>query len=181
MLSKKMEEALNQQLNAELYSAYLYLSMAAWFEGKNLPGFGHWLKVQTQEETVHGLKFYNHLAARAGVIKLRPIQGPETEWTSPVAAFEAVYKHEQKVTALINDLVEIALSEKDHAAKILLDWFVNEQVEEEDSAREALQKLEMAGDNPSALFALDQEMRARMFKIPPDVAEWAPAQAGPAG
>jgi ferritin len=181
MLSKKLEDALNTQLNAEMYSSYLYLSMAAWFESKNLPGFAHWLKVQTQEEMVHALKFYNYLRDRQGTVKLKAIDGPAVKWESPTAAFDAVYKHEQKVTGLINNLMDLAIVEKDHAAKIFLDWFVNEQVEEESSSSEVLQKLKMVGENSSALFVLDQEMAARVFNLPPDMAEWAPATAAGAG
>lgn len=183
MLAKKMKDAFNSQMNAELYSAYLYLSMAAYFESKNLTGFAHWLKVQTQEETVHALKFFNYIRDRGAAVKLKAIDGPATEWADPQAAFEAVLKHEQKVTGLINNLVEIAIAEKDHAAKIFLDWFVNEQVEEESSALAVLEKIKMVADNTAGLYALDKEMGARVFNLPPDMAEWAPASlaAGKAG
>jgi ferritin len=178
MISKKMEDALNSQVNAELYSAYLYLSMAAWFESQNLMGFAHWLKVQTQEEMVHGLKFFNFINDRGGKVKLAAIKAPEVKWESPLHAFEFTYKHEQKVTGLINNLVDIATTEKDRAAQVFLDWFVNEQVEEEKSSSEIAQKLKMIGDNSSALYMLNQELAARIFNLPPDMVEWAPGGAG---
>lgn len=180
MISKKMEDALNAQINAELYSAYLYLSMAAWFESQNLMGFAHWLKVQTQEEMVHGLKFFNFVNDRGGKVKLAAIAAPEVKWKSPLDAFEFTYKHEQKVTGLINNLVDIAQTEKDRASQVFLDWFVNEQVEEEKSASEIAQKLKMIGVNTSALYMLNQELAARIFNLPIDMAEWAPGTGGAA-
>jgi len=170
MFSKKLEEAFNQQLNAELYSAYLYLSMAAYFESLNLPGFAMWLKVQAEEEMTHALRFYNFINDRNGRVKLSAIDGPPLEWQNPLNAFEEVLKHEQKVTSLINNLTDLAIQEKDHASNVFLQWFVNEQVEEESSAVKVIEKLKMAKDNPSAMLMLDQEMGTRTFVMPPELA-----------
>ncbi len=166
MLSKKMEDALNGQINAELYSAYLYLSMSADFQSKNLRGFANWMRVQAQEEMVHAMKIYDHVNERGGRVALKPVDGPPTEWALPLAAFEDAYKHEQKVTGLINDLVSLASSEGDNAANIFLQWFVTEQVEEEASADEVVQKLKLIGDSGNGLFMLDQELAQRIFTPP---------------
>lgn len=166
MLSSKMQDALNGQLNAELYSSYLYLSMAAYFLDLNLGGFANWMRVQAQEEDMHAMKFYNFLNERGGRILLKAIDGPPTEWDSPLAAFEAVLEHEQKVTGLINDLVELALAEHDHATNIFLQWFVTEQVEEEDSANDVIQQIKMIGEAKGGLFMLDRELGQRTFTAP---------------
>jgi ferritin len=166
MLSNKMQDALNGQLNAELYSSYLYLSMAAYFLDLNLGGFANWMRVQAQEEDMHAMKFYNFLNERGGRILLKAIDGPPTEWDSPLAAFEAVLEHEQKVTGLINDLVELALAEHDHATNIFLQWFVTEQVEEEDSANDVIQQIKMIGEAKGGLFMLDRELGQRTFTAP---------------
>lgn len=165
-LSSPMETALNQQINAETYSAYLYLSMAAYFDSLNLPGFAQWMRVQTQEELVHAMKFFSFVNERNGRVLLQPIAGPPTDWASPLAAFEAAYEHEQKVTGLINNLVDLALQERDHASNIFLQWFITEQVEEEASANDIVQKLKLAGDNPHHLFVLDRELGTRVFTPP---------------
>ncbi len=165
-MKERIEKAFNSQLNAELYSAYLYLSMAAYFESINLPGFANWMRVQEQEERVHGLAFYDYVVSRGARVKLQPIQGPPTEWSSPLAAFEAVYAHEQKVTGLINDLVNLAIEERDHAAQIFLQWFVNEQVEEEASANDVVQKIKLVGDAGNSLFLIDRELATRVFVLP---------------
>jgi len=167
MLSQKMQEALNKQLNAELYSAYLYLSMSAYFQSLNLSGFANWMRVQAQEELMHGMKFYDYINERGSRILLQPIEAPPAEWASPLEVFEATYGHEQKVTALINELVNIATAEGDHATKIFLQWFVSEQVEEEASANEVVQKLKLIGDSPNGLLMMDQEFAARVFTISP--------------
>jgi ferritin len=166
MLEKKMEEALNRQLNAELYSSYLYLSMAAYFLSRNLPGFANWMRVQAQEELVHGMKFYDYVAERGGRIALANIEGPPTEWESPEAVFGNVYEHEQKVTGLINELVNLAIQEKDHASNNFLQWFVSEQVEEEASACDVLEKVKLVGGSPNALLLLDRELGQRVFTPP---------------
>ena len=166
MISKKMEDALNNQVNAELYSAYLYLSMAACFESMNLPGFANWMRVQTQEETTHAMKIYDYICERGGRVMLKAIEAPPANWKSPLAAFEAALKHEQKVTGLINNLVNLAVAGKDHATQIFLQWFVSEQVEEEKSADEIVQKLKLTKNMPGALYMLDKEMGQRVFTPP---------------
>ena len=166
MLSKKMEKALNGQVNAELYSSYLYLSMESWFKSKNLNGFANWMRVQAQEEMSHAMKIYDFIDERGGRIVLKAIDGPPTEWDSPLTVFEAVYEHEQKVTALINDLVDLSIKEKDHATNSFLQWFVSEQVEEEASADAAVQQLKMVESAPGGMFMLDREMGRRVFTPP---------------
>ncbi len=166
MLSQNMEQALNKQLNAELYSAYLYLSMAAYYYSLNLNGFANWMTVQNQEETMHAMKFYNYINERGGRIKLAQIDSPPTNWNSPLEVFEETLKHEEKVTGLINNLVDLAISERDHAANAFLQWFVTEQVEEEASANEVIQNLKLAGNDPHALFMLDRELGTRVFTPP---------------
>jgi ferritin len=166
MISKKMQDALNKQVNAELYSAYLYLSMAAYFESSNLPGFANWMRIQTQEETAHAMKIYDYICERGGRVTLKAIEAPPADWKSPLAVFEAVLKHEQKVTGMINELVNLAIAGKDHAAQIFLQWFVSEQVEEEKSADEVLQKLKLTKSMPGALYMLDKELSQRIFTPP---------------
>jgi len=166
MISKKMEDALNEQVNAELYSAYLYLSMESYFKSQNLNGFANWMRVQTQEEITHAMKIYEFIDERGGRITLKAIDGPDTEWDSPLEVFKAVYEHEQKVTSLINDLVNLAIEEKDHATNTFLQWFVNEQVEEEASADQVVQQLKMMEKAPGGLFLLDRELAQRVFTPP---------------
>ena len=166
MINKKMEDALNRQVNAELYSAYLYLSMESYFKSLNLNGFANWMRVQTQEEVTHAMKIYDFINERGGRITLKAIEGPPTKWDSPLAVFEAVYAHEQKVTGLINDLVDLAIKEKDHATNSFLQWFVNEQVEEESSADEIVQQLKIMEDAPGGMFMLDRELGQRVFTPP---------------
>ena len=169
MINKAIEKLINEQINEEMFSAYLYMSMSSWFESQNLPGFANWMRVQTLEEMTHADKFYHHLIDRGGRALLKPIKGPDTEWASPLAVFEASYKHEQHITSLINNLVDKALSEKDHAANAMLQWFVTEQVEEEKNAEQVIQKLKMMGQAPGGMFMLDQELGLRVF-TPPVVA-----------
>lgn len=166
MISKKMEEALNGQVNAEMYSAYLYLSMESYFKSLNLNGFANWMRVQTQEEMIHAMKIYDFINGRGGRVILKAIEGPPIEWDSPLAVFEAVYVHEQKVTGLINNLVDLAIKEKDHATNTFLQWFVNEQVEEESSADEVVQQLKMMENAPGGMFMLDRELGQRVFTPP---------------
>ena len=166
MLNKKIEEAVNSQINAEIYSAYLYLSMSAYFESISLSGFANWMRAQAQEEMVHAMKFYDYVNERGGRVILGRIDAPPSEWESPVAIFDATYQHEQKVTGLINDLVDLAIEEKDHATNNFLQWYVSEQVEEEASASEVLNKAKLIGDAPGGLFMLDRELGARLFTMP---------------
>ena len=171
MLAEKIRDALNKQLNAELYSSYLYLSMSAYFQTINLPGFANWMRVQAQEELVHAMRFYDFINERGGRVMLQQVEAPPTEWSSPLDMFENVYRHEQKVTGLINDLVNLAVAERDHATNIFLQWFVTEQVEEEASADEVVQKLKLMGDAGGGLFMLDREMGQRVFTPPPPPAD----------
>ena len=161
MLSKKMEAALNEQLNAELYSSYLYLSMSAYLESINMAGMANWMRIQAEEEKMHGMKFFDFIVSREGRVKLTAIAGPETEWASPLGAFQATYAHEQKVTGLINDLVKLAQEEADTASDVFLQWFVTEQIEEEKNADTIVQKLAMIKDAPQGLLMLDKELGAR--------------------
>jgi len=161
MIAKKLEKALNDQINAELYSAYLYLSMSAYFEAENLPGFARWMRIQWQEEVMHALKIYDYVNERGGRVTLKSIDEPPAKWKSPLDAFQATYKHEQVVTGRINDLVNLAMEGKDHATNAFLQWFVTEQVEEEKSADEIVQKLKKIADAPSGLYMLDKELGQR--------------------
>ncbi len=171
MLNKEMEKALNAQVNAEMYSAYLYLSMSAYFQSKSLSGFASWMHVQAQEEMVHAMKLYGFINERGGRVILELIEAPPTEWESPLATLEAVYEHEQKVTGLINELVELALEKHDHATNIFLQWFVSEQVEEEDSANDVVEKIKLMGDARGGLFMLDRELGQRVFTPPAATSE----------
>jgi ferritin len=166
MIKEKIQDALNKQLNAELYSSYLYFSMAAYFESASLKGFSNWMRVQAREELAHAMKFYDYINERGGRVNLTSIAAPSAQWDSPLAAFEQVYEHEQKVTGLINDLVTLAISEADHATNNFLQWFVAEQVEEESSADEIVQKLRLLGEDRSGLFMVDQELGQRVFTPP---------------
>jgi ferritin len=167
MFNKKMEKTFNEQINEELYSAYLYLSMVAYFESTNLPGFANWMRVQTQEEIVHAMKFYDYINQRNGRVVLTALADPQIEWKSQMDAFEAAYKHEVHITAKINELVNLAIEEKDHAANMFLQWFVNEQVEEEKNASDIIQKLKMIKDSSEGLYMLDKELATRVFIPPP--------------
>jgi ferritin len=166
MLSEKIQDALNGQLNAELYSAYLYLAMAAYYEDSDMPGFANWMRVQAQEELSHAMKFYDYIVQRGARVLLDTIEKPPTEWDSALNVSEHVLEHEQKVTGLINELVNLALEEKDHATNNFLQWFVAEQVEEEESAGGVLQKVRMASDSPSGLLMVDRELALRVFNPP---------------
>lgn len=166
VLKKKMQKALNRQMNRELYSAYLYLSMSSYFESVSLKGFAKWMRAQAQEELMHAMKFYNYVIERGGRSIMEAIEAPPSEWKSPLGAFEHVYEHEQKVTGLINELVDLAVSEQDHATNSFLQWFVTEQVEEEASADEVVQKLKLAGGEGPGLFMLDSELGQRVFTPP---------------
>ena len=161
MLSDKMQQALNAQVNAEMYSAYLYLSMATYFQDQNLAGLATWMQVQAQEEMVHAMKIYQYIEEARGRVELAPIDGPPTEWESPLAAFQDAFKHERKVTGLINDLVDLARDDNDKATEFMLQWFVTEQVEEEANADNNVRLLKLAGDNPHALLMADRELGAR--------------------
>jgi ferritin len=163
MIKQKIEEAFNGQMNAEIYAAYLYFAMSADLERKNLPGFANWMRVQAQEEMTHAMKFYSHINERGGTVRCAAISAPPAEWKDVVDIFKAAPGHEEKVTGMINGLVDLAAGEKDHAAGMFLQWFVAEQVEEEASAMEILGKLEIAGSTAGGLYMLDREMAQRTF------------------
>jgi ferritin len=158
-------------VNAEFYSSYLYLSMSADFTAKNLDGFATWMSIQAQEEWSHGMKIYNYINEQGGKVLLTAIDSPQTEWDSPLAAFEAVFTHEQHVTSLINNLANIAVDERDHATGIFLQWFITEQIEEESTASGIVEKLKMIGDQPQGIFMMDQHLGARPAAAPADSGE----------
>ncbi len=160
-LSEKMEKALNEQVKKEFYSAYLYLSMSAYCESLNYSGFANWLKKQAQEEMEHAMKLYDYIFERRGRVILEAIDKPPSDWKDLVDVFENVLKHEEEVTESIYKLMDLAKEEKDYATESMLKWFVDEQVEEEASADEILQKLRMVGDNKNALFSLDRALSQR--------------------
>ena len=166
MINQKMQDAINEQINAELYSAYLYLSMSAWFANQGLPGSASWMKVQALEEFSHADKFFNYLLERGGKVTFPEIKAPQTEWDSPAAVFDGVLAHEQLVTSLINKLMDVATEEKDYAAKIFLQWFIAEQVEEEASAQEVIDKVKLTQNNPGAMFMIDSKLGSRTFNPP---------------
>lgn len=167
MLKKSLETAINDQIQRELASAYIYLSMAAYFEAKTLPGFANWMRIQFHEEQFHAFKFFDFVYDRGGVVKLQPIEGPPTEFTSPIDVFEQTLAHEQKVTGHINDLYALAVEERDYPSQTLLQWFIDEQVEEEKNAGDILDMLKMVQGNAHALLMLDRELGARA--MPPEV------------
>jgi ferritin len=166
MLSKKVEEAINRQINAELYSAYLYLSMSAFFKNQNLNGFANWMRIQAMEESAHALKFYDYILERGGNVNLAAIAKPDAKWKNIIEVFEATLKHEQHVTLLINNLVDVAMKEKDNASLNLLQWFVNEQVEEEANVDEILQQLKLIKAEGQGLLLIDRELKTRVFVDP---------------
>lgn len=171
MISQKMTDALNDQINKELYSAYLYMSMAAYAEDAGLPGTANWLGIQAKEEMTHAEKFYGYLNSQGARVVLGAIDAPPSDFESPEAVFQQVLEHEQKVTASINELVNLAGAEKDHASGIFLQWFVSEQVEEEESANEILSRFKLAGGAGGGLFMIDRELAARQFTPPAAEAE----------
>ena len=166
MISERIQGAFNKQINYELYSSYLYLAMSAKFEVLNLPGFGNWMRVQAQEELIHVMKFYTHLIERGGAVKMSAIDAPPGDWENALGIFEYTLKHEQKVSGLVNELMDLAIEEKDHAAGMFLQWFVTEQVEEEKNVGDVLNQLKLAADVPAALYMLDKEMGQRVLPPP---------------
>ena len=157
---------LNEQMIREFYSGYLYLSMAGYFDSVNLKGFANWMKMQAREEISHGMMFYNFLLERGSKVELSDIEAVPARWKSPLEVFEDTLEHEKKVSAFINSLVDLAISESDHACNNFLQWFVKEQVEEESSVDDVLQKLKLIGDSKESLFMLDKELGQRVFVAP---------------
>ena len=174
MLSENMEAALNKQLNNELYSAYLYLSMSAYSTSIGLRGFANWFMVQYQEEMVHAMKFYNYILDQGGRVKLMAIAQPMAEFKSPLDMFEKTLQHEKFITKCINDLVDLAIAGKDHATNIFLQWYVTEQIEEEGNDNDIIAKLKLVGEEGSGLLMIDKELAMRVF-TPPAAAEGAQA------
>ena len=170
-IGEKMTKALNEQVKWELYSSYLYLSMSAYFSAMNLPGFANWMRVQAQEELMHGMKIYDFVISRGGRVELLAIDKPKFEWASPLDVVEEVYSHEKKVTGLINGLVDLAAGEKDHATSNMLQWFVKEQVEEEENASEIVEKVKIVSGEKGigVLYMLDRDLGQRPPKLQPVV------------
>ncbi len=170
-MKKSINDAINEQINAETFSAYLYWSMAAYFDAKGLEGFAGWMKAQAQEEMVHAMKFYDFVYERGGTVALDKIEKPESEFKSPLGAFEAALTHEKHVTSLINGLYELATKEKDYAFQSFLKWFIDEQVEEEDTASKIIDQIHLAGEKGPGLFMLDKELGARTFSAKEEATE----------
>ena len=163
MISKKVEKELNKQVNAEFYSAYLYLAMSAWFQDNNLKGFANWMYIQYNEESNHAQLLYHYILERGGKIEFPAIASPKASWKNVVEIFTETLKHEKHVTSLIHNLMNISIAEKDHAAANFLQWFVNEQVEEESNVIDILEQLKMIDGKGTGLFMIDRELKARVF------------------
>jgi len=161
MINPKMQDAMNEQIKNELESAYIYLSMAAYFDSEGWDGMGQWMRAQAQEEMVHAMKFFEHISERDGRVKLMALAQPQEKWSSALDAFQAAYKHEQFITGTINELVKLANEINDYAANSLLQWFVDEQVEEEASTSKVVQLLERVGDSGNGLVMLDLQLGKR--------------------
>ena len=161
MLNPKVQDALNKQINAEFFSSYLYLSMSAYFEAEELKGLAHWIRVQAEEERKHAMKIFDFVNDRGGRVTLGQIEAPKTQWKSPLEAFEDAYKHEQKITGMIGDLMNLMAVEKDGAGHDFLEWFCREQVEEEAQVQLIVAQLKLVGDNGVGLYMIDQELGKR--------------------
>ncbi len=166
MLSDKVQLAINQQINREMYSAYLYLAMSAWCSDEGMNGFANWMRVQYEEEMFHAFKMYDYILEQDGQVELMPIEKPPASFKSALDVFEEVLSHEKKVTAWINELVSIADAENDYATHNFLQWFVNEQVEEEATAKEIIDDLKLAGEKGPGLFMINRELAQRVFTPP---------------
>ena len=161
--NKKVEDVLNKQVNAEFWSAFMYLSMSAWFENQGLKGMANWMKIQYLEETSHAMKLYDFIISRGGVAKLAVIDAVPTEWKSITEVFEETYKHECIVTEMIHNCYQVATTEKDYATTNMLQWFIDEQVEEEQNVIEILDQLKLIGDKGQGVFMLNKELAGRVF------------------
>jgi ferritin len=170
MLSQIIQNAINEQIKNEVYSAYFYLGMSGYFEASNLPGGARWMRVQYEEELMHALKFFDFVHNRGGRATLLAIDQPPSNFQSPLDVFQRALEHEQKVTAMINNLYALATQENDYPAQVLLQWFITEQVEEEKNATRIVEQLKMIGDNGSALLILDRELGARKSGPAPEMA-----------
>lgn len=165
-LKEKMQKAINDQINAELFSSYLYKSMASWLESQNLPGMANWMNIQAKEEMDHAMKFYDYVIERGGRVIFQAIEAPQSSWDSPLEVFKATLDHEVYISRRIDDLMDMAWEEKDHATRIMLNWFVEEQVEEEDNASVNVSKLDMLKDSKRGMYMLDKEFAARVYTPP---------------
>ncbi|HOC42882.1 MAG TPA: ferritin [Thermoanaerobaculales bacterium] len=163
----KVEKALNEQIHAEFFSFYLYLSVSAYFSAEHLDGFAHWMKIQAQEELLHAMKLFDYVNERSGSVRLAALEAPQREWASPSVAVEAVLNHERHISARINELVNLANTVKDHATTVVLHWYVNEQVEEEATADTLFHQVRMLEGSPHGLLMLDRELAGRTLSAPP--------------
>ncbi len=166
MMNPRVEKLMNEQINKEFYSAYLYQAIAAYFAEQNLSGFAHWMNAQVQEEVIHAYKFYSHILERGGRVVLEAIEKPPVEWDSLLAAFEAALKHERFISESINKIYDAVIEEKDHASRPLLDWFVDEQIEEEDTATGNVERMKLVADHGHGILMLDKELSARILPAP---------------
>lgn len=166
MLTPKLLKALNKQINEEYFSSYLYRSMVAYMESRNLDGCAHWMRMQADEEHLHALKIFDYVLERGGKVELLAVKAPEHDWTSPLAAFKAALAHEKLMTQHISDLADLAQEERDHATNNVMQWYVSEQVEEEANVDDIVNKLQMIGDNGPGLFMIDRELKARPAPTP---------------
>jgi ferritin len=160
-MNKKVEKALNEQIHAEFFSFYLYLSVAAFFTTLHLDGFAHWMRIQAQEELAHAMKLFDYLAERGGTVELLALDGPQKEWDSPSAAVEAVLDHERHISQRINRIVDLSTAENDHATTVMMHWYVNEQVEEEATADTLFHQVKMVEGSPHGLLMIDRELAGR--------------------
>lgn len=170
MVPAKIEQEFSNQIRYELESAYLYLAMAAYFDAQGLAGMANWMRAQTQEEVTHAMRFVKHLTERGGTVRLQALGQPAAEWSSALAAFQAAYEHEQFITGRINLLMKLSREENDFASQTLLQWFVDEQVEEEESTLAIVQKLKLVAGDGRGLLMVDNELAARQFVLPPELA-----------
>ncbi len=166
MLHADIEKALNDQINAELFSSYLYYAMAAYFESTGIPGAANWMRIQTQEELVHVSKYFEYIVDRGGRVALGAVAAPGAQWKSPLAAFEAALNHEREISARIHKIADLAVKHRDHGTHNFLQWFISEQIEEEKTAEDVVQKLKLAGKDGAGLFMIDRELATRVF-VPP--------------
>ena len=181
MIGKKMEKAINGQINNEMYSAYLYMAMSAHAQSTGLKGFANWFMVQYHEEMVHAMKMYEFLQSRGGTVRLQALKEPPSAWKSPLEMFEKTLEHEQFITGCINDLVDLARAEKDHAAEVFYQWYVTEQVEEENNDNEIIAQLKLVGDSPQGLMMVDAQLAARMTTVPTEFSKGVEKQMKAAG
>jgi len=163
MINKRVYDAINEQIKHELESAYIYLSMVGYFHSKNLDGMAHWLRVQTHEETIHAMKFFDHLTSRGASVVLLDLKQLKTDWTNPLEPWQDAYAHEKFITGKIHAITKIAREENDYTAEPLLNWFLNEQIEEENNTDKISRQMEMIGDSKEGLFLLDRELGARVY------------------